>query len=222
MGNDEHSQNVFRKARGAGQGSARLLRRDGAGVPRRVEAPRHLVRRLHPHHRQQAALSRRCRRWRRPAWTTATSTRAPTKAGTASAARRSSRRRTSSTACVRSTRPSRSGSRRRTGSSGSRSTSSRCSKHYAEHPSFIEPEIRRNEILRLVEGGLEDISMSRAGQSWGIPRAVRSDERRLRVVRRADQLRGRRRLRLGRRAVRASGGRPTCTSSARTSRGSTA
>jgi methionyl-tRNA synthetase len=41
-------------------------------------------------------------------------------------------------------------------------------KHYAEQPSFIEPEVRRNEILRLVEGGLEDISMSRAGQSWGI------------------------------------------------------
>jgi methionyl-tRNA synthetase len=40
---------------------------------------------------------------------------------------------------------------------------------YARQPSFIEPEIRRNEILRLVEGGLEDISMSRAGQSWGIP-----------------------------------------------------
>ena len=42
-------------------------------------------------------------------------------------------------------------------------------KFYEEQPSFIEPEIRRNEILRLVEGGLEDISMSRAGQSWGIP-----------------------------------------------------
>ncbi|MEP7116833.1 MAG: methionine--tRNA ligase, partial [Acidobacteriota bacterium] len=41
--------------------------------------------------------------------------------------------------------------------------------HYAAHPSFIEPETRRNEILRLVEGGLDDISMSRAGQSWGIP-----------------------------------------------------
>ena len=41
--------------------------------------------------------------------------------------------------------------------------------HYRQNPSFIEPEIRRNEILRLVEGGLEDISMSRAGQSWGIP-----------------------------------------------------
>ena len=42
-------------------------------------------------------------------------------------------------------------------------------KHYQEYPGFIEPDIRRNEILRLVEGGLEDISMSRAGQSWGIP-----------------------------------------------------
>mgnify|MGYP001355733839 CR=1 FL=1 len=41
--------------------------------------------------------------------------------------------------------------------------------HYRQQPSFIEPEIRRNEILRLVESGLEDISMSRAGQSWGIP-----------------------------------------------------
>ncbi len=40
---------------------------------------------------------------------------------------------------------------------------------YARQPSFIEPEVRRNEILRFVEGGLEDLSMSRAGQSWGIP-----------------------------------------------------
>jgi methionyl-tRNA synthetase len=41
--------------------------------------------------------------------------------------------------------------------------------HYQAHPEFIEPEVRRNEILRLVEGGLEDISVSRAGQAWGIP-----------------------------------------------------
>jgi methionyl-tRNA synthetase len=33
----------------------------------------------------------------------------------------------------------------------------------------MEPDTRRNEILRLIEGGLVDISMSRAGQSWGIP-----------------------------------------------------
>jgi methionyl-tRNA synthetase len=41
--------------------------------------------------------------------------------------------------------------------------------HFAAHPEFLEPEVRRNEILRLLEGGLEDISMSRAGQAWGIP-----------------------------------------------------
>jgi methionyl-tRNA synthetase len=42
-------------------------------------------------------------------------------------------------------------------------------KFYADHPSFIEPEVRRNEVLRLVEDGLVDLSISRAGQSWGIP-----------------------------------------------------
>ena len=41
--------------------------------------------------------------------------------------------------------------------------------HIAEHPEFIEPDIRRNEILKLLESGLEDISISRAGQAWGIP-----------------------------------------------------
>ena len=41
--------------------------------------------------------------------------------------------------------------------------------HIGAHPSFIEPEARRNEILKLLEGGLDDISISRAGQSWGIP-----------------------------------------------------
>ena len=41
--------------------------------------------------------------------------------------------------------------------------------HYAAHPEFIQPDVRRNEILRLVESGLEDISISRAGQAWGIP-----------------------------------------------------
>jgi methionyl-tRNA synthetase len=41
--------------------------------------------------------------------------------------------------------------------------------HFATHPGFLQPEERRNEILRLLEGGLEDISVSRAGQAWGIP-----------------------------------------------------
>jgi len=37
------------------------------------------------------------------------------------------------------------------------------------HPEFIEPDVRRNEQMRLLEGGLDDISISRAGQAWGIP-----------------------------------------------------
>jgi methionyl-tRNA synthetase len=45
----------------------------------------------------------------------------------------------------------------------------RLKRHFEAHPEFLEPEIRRNEILRLLDAGLEDISMSRAGQSWGVP-----------------------------------------------------
>jgi len=42
-------------------------------------------------------------------------------------------------------------------------------KLFRERPEFLVPEVRRNEILRLIESGLDDISVSRAGQSWGIP-----------------------------------------------------
>lgn len=38
-----------------------------------------------------------------------------------------------------------------------------------ERPEFIQPEVRRNEIRNVIEGGLEDISVSRARLAWGIP-----------------------------------------------------
>ncbi len=41
--------------------------------------------------------------------------------------------------------------------------------HIRKNPEFIRPESRRNEIIRLIEGGLEDISVSRSGFDWGIP-----------------------------------------------------
>ena len=41
--------------------------------------------------------------------------------------------------------------------------------HFEANPRFLQPDVRRNEILRLLEAGLDDISMSRAGQAWGIP-----------------------------------------------------
>lgn len=37
------------------------------------------------------------------------------------------------------------------------------------NPDFIRPKSRRNEIVKLIEGGLEDISVSRSGFDWGIP-----------------------------------------------------
>lgn len=37
------------------------------------------------------------------------------------------------------------------------------------HPDFIEPETRRNEVISFIEGGLEDLCVSRTTFSWGIP-----------------------------------------------------
>ncbi|MXP09489.1 methionine--tRNA ligase [Pseudoblastomonas halimionae] len=39
---------------------------------------------------------------------------------------------------------------------------------YADHPSFIAPERSRNEIIRFVEGGLKDLSVSRTSFDWGV------------------------------------------------------
>lgn len=41
-------------------------------------------------------------------------------------------------------------------------------KHYAANPDFIRPESRRNEVLRFVEGGLSDLSVSRTSFDWGV------------------------------------------------------
>ncbi|HKR24624.1 MAG TPA: methionine--tRNA ligase, partial [Allosphingosinicella sp.] len=39
---------------------------------------------------------------------------------------------------------------------------------YAERPDFIRPDSRRNEVLRFVEGGLSDLSISRTSFDWGV------------------------------------------------------
>jgi methionyl-tRNA synthetase len=40
---------------------------------------------------------------------------------------------------------------------------------YATNPSFIQPDSRRNEVVRFVEGGLKDLSISRTSFDWGVP-----------------------------------------------------
>jgi methionyl-tRNA synthetase len=41
--------------------------------------------------------------------------------------------------------------------------------HYAANSDFIRPESRRNEVVRFVEGGLKDLSISRTSFDWGVP-----------------------------------------------------
>ena len=41
--------------------------------------------------------------------------------------------------------------------------------HYSANPDFIRPESRRNEVVRFVEGGLKDLSISRTSFDWGVP-----------------------------------------------------
>ena len=41
-------------------------------------------------------------------------------------------------------------------------------KYIGEHPDFIQPVSRRNEMLRFIEGGLEDLCVSRTTFQWGI------------------------------------------------------
>ena len=38
-----------------------------------------------------------------------------------------------------------------------------------EHPEFIQPDSRRHEVKAFIERGLDDISITREGQEWGIP-----------------------------------------------------
>jgi len=40
--------------------------------------------------------------------------------------------------------------------------------HYEACPDFIRPETRRNEVMRFVEGGLSDLSVSRTSFDWGV------------------------------------------------------
>lgn len=40
---------------------------------------------------------------------------------------------------------------------------------YDQHPEFMQPEIRRNEVRAFVKQGLTDLSITRSNLTWGIP-----------------------------------------------------
>jgi methionyl-tRNA synthetase len=41
--------------------------------------------------------------------------------------------------------------------------------HYKANPDFIAPDVRRNEVVSFVSGGLRDLSISRTSFDWGVP-----------------------------------------------------
>ena len=41
--------------------------------------------------------------------------------------------------------------------------------HIEQHPEFIQPESRRNEMVNFIKSGLEDLCVSRTTFDWGIP-----------------------------------------------------
>jgi methionyl-tRNA synthetase len=47
---------------------------------------------------------------------------------------------------------------------------------FAERPDFLQPDTRRNEMLALLEGGLEDLSITRSRLSWAIPFPYDTDD----------------------------------------------
>ncbi len=82
----------------------------------------------------------------------------------------------------------------------------RLERHFLEHPEFVQPDYRRNEMLGFIRQGLDDFSISRAGRGVGDPVPDRRERRDrpargrlvgsrgrhdLRLVRRPDQLRDR-------------------------------
>jgi len=47
--------------------------------------------------------------------------------------------------------------------------------YYEEHPDWVQPDYRRNEMLAFLRQGLDDISISRETFTWGIPFPIRED-----------------------------------------------
>ncbi|OBF49858.1 methionine--tRNA ligase [Mycobacterium sp. 852002-53434_SCH5985345] len=47
--------------------------------------------------------------------------------------------------------------------------------HYDANPDFIAPEVRRNEVVSFVSGGLRDLSISRTSFDWGVKVPDHSD-----------------------------------------------
>ena len=217
----EHRQGGQARRR-AGPRSEGLLRRHGPAIPGSLARPRHQLRRFHPDQRA-SATTRAAGSSSRRSTTTATSTRASTRAGTARAARRSR-------PTKRSRRPAASApsTRRRLSGAASRATSSRCRSSRIGCSSSTSES--RTSFSRKVAATRSSTS-SRPGCRTSTSRGPASrGASACRSTRRSPFTSGSTPCSTTSPAsataptmsVSLAGGRPTCTSSARTSRASTA
>ena len=188
-GTDEHSLNISASFGRTGIDPTGLGRRDGAAVEGGLAPARDLQRRLHPHDRSPATR-------RRSSGSSSASTRT---AGTRSTSGPTGPvlrvlrgvqhgEGARSTGCVRST----AGPVERMEEENYffRLSEYRtdCWSTTRTHPKFVQPETRRNEVLSLIRGGLQDFSISRTTSDWGIPLPWDTDHVMLRLVRRTHQL----------------------------------
>ena len=222
MGNDEHSQNVFKRRAGAGPGSAGLLRPDGAGVPRasgRGSTSRSTISSAPPSRGTRPA----CSELAQACYDAGDIYEGVYEGWYCVGCEAFKQEKDLVDGQLPDPPDAQAGVDPReelvlpaveVPAAAARSLRGASRVHRAGRPPQRDPAAAR--------GGPRGHLGQPRRAVVGHPAAVRSDERRLRLVRRADQLRRGGRLRLGRRACSSSGGRPTCTSSARTSRGSTA
>jgi methionyl-tRNA synthetase len=47
---------------------------------------------------------------------------------------------------------------------------------YEQHPDFVRPQMRYNELVNIIRGGLRDISVSRSTVKWGVPVPFDTDQ----------------------------------------------
>ena len=167
-GTDEHGLKIQRAAEAQG------LTPEGDGRPHEralqggVAAARHLLRRLHPHHRAPP-LTGPCSSCSRRCTTTATSSSAPTRASTAS----SCEAYYTEADLVDGNCPIHGTPVEQVKEENYFFKLSRYQQPlldwYEAHPDFVQPEGKRNEALGLIRGGLQDFSISRTSITWGVP-----------------------------------------------------
>ena len=168
-GTDEHGQKIQEKAEAAGITPQQYVDKVAGEIKANLGPDEHHLRQVHPHHRPDAR-EKGAEDLQEAATTRATSTRAPTRASTARRASPSGPRASSWTAAARTAAARCMDAEEEAYFFKMSKYADRLMKHIEEHPEFIQPESRKNEMVNnFLKPGLQDLCVSRTSFSWGIP-----------------------------------------------------